>query len=101
MTMPAKLLLAAAIPSSLALTACGEHLRLSPLPADLTQCSAEPEAPALPGQDWSSVDTARAAQFIRDTMTLDYILALRSAGGDCRAKVKGAKAWNDSVGAHR
>jgi hypothetical protein len=28
-------------------------------------------------------------------MTLDYVLGLRAAWGDCRAKVDGIKAWRD------
>ena len=57
--------------------------------ADLTNCADEPPAPALPGQD---------QQAERDRLTLDYILGLRSAWGDCRAKVDGVKAWNERVG---
>ncbi len=33
----------------------------------------------------------------RDKAMLDYALAQRSAWGDCRAKVDGAKAWNENV----
>jgi hypothetical protein len=33
----------------------------------------------------------------RDDMTLDYILGLRSAWGDCRAKVDGLRAWREAV----
>ncbi|WP_310534598.1 hypothetical protein [Novosphingobium sp.] len=76
----------------MALTGCGnERVRLVPFPAELTTCADEPQAPDLPAQ---SPETQRA----RDAMTLDYILALRSAWGDCFAKVAGVKAWNAGVG---
>jgi hypothetical protein len=55
----------------------------------MTTCANEPAAPELPG---------REAQEERDRLTLDYILGLRSAWGDCRAKVDGARAWNERVG---
>lgn len=98
MTMHAKPLLALMILSSLALTACAERVRLSPLPADLTHCAEEPEAPALLAQDWTDLQRAKAIQITRDTSMLDYVLGLRSWGGDCQAKVAGAKAWNETVG---
>ena len=89
MPKPAILPRAALILCALGLTACGpKPVRLSPLPPDLTTCADEPPAPALPGQD---------QQAERDRLTLDYILGLRSAWGDCRAKVDGARAWNERV----
>lgn len=74
-----------------ALTGCGnERVRITPAPVELTTCADEPAAPDLPAQ---TPETQRA----RDTMTLDYILALRSAWGDCFAKVAGVKAWNEAL----
>jgi len=53
----------------------------------------------LPARDWSApIDVLKALQLQRDTATLDYILALRSAWGDCSAKVAGVKAWSDKLG---
>lgn len=87
--MRAKLQLLALIPLAMACAACGpKPVRIAPLPANLTTCADEPAAPDLPGQD-------RQAE--RDRLTLDYILSLRSAWGDCRAKVDGARAWNERV----
>ena len=77
---------------ALALTACAPtRVRLSPLPAELTTCADEPGAPALPPV------TGPEAQAMRDLLMLDYVLAWRSAWGDCRAKVDGAKAWNAAI----
>jgi len=53
-------------------------------PANLLTCADEPDAPDLPGRDM---------QTQRDAMTFDYILAMRSAWGDCRAKVDGIREW--------
>lgn len=87
--MRAKLQLLALIPLAMACAACGpKAMRIAPLPADLTTCANEPTAPDLPGAD---------QQAERDRLTLEYILGLRSAWGDCRAKVDGARAWNDRV----
>lgn len=88
MPKPAMLPRAALILSVLVLTACGPKPapRVITLPPDLTTCADEPPAPALPGQD---------QQAERDRLTLDYILGLRSAWGDCRAKVDGVKVWNE------
>lgn len=83
--MRAKPLLIAMTPFVLALTGCGqERPALAKPPADLLRCADEPVAPALPG---------REEQAKRDAMTLDYVLALRSAWGDCFAKVAGVRAW--------
>lgn len=98
MTKRAKLLLAATTLSVLALTGCGQDRpRITPLPPELTECADEPDAPALSAQDWSSVEAAMAAQKVRDDVTLEYLLTLRSAFGDCKAKVAGAKAWNGRI----
>lgn len=58
-------------------------------PLDLMTCADEPEAPNLPGRDM---------QAQRDAMVFDYILAMRSAWGDCASKVAGVRAWADKVG---
>ncbi len=80
------------------MTACGNSVRISPLPAELTTCQAEPEAPALPPRDGVQGLQLELVQQERDRLTLDYVLALRSWGGDCQAKVRGAAAWNRTVG---
>jgi hypothetical protein len=80
------------------LTGCEKPaVRLAPLPAEYRTCADEPDAPALPPVDWSSVDTARPVQRQRDERTLDYILRLRSAWGSCRAAVAGVDAWSEKV----
>lgn len=58
-------------------------------PAELATCADEPRAPNLPGKD---------QQVERDRLTLEYILGLRAAWGDCRAKVDGLKAWQETAG---
>jgi hypothetical protein len=89
------MLLAATILLPLALTACGpKRIERIPVPANLKTCEAEPEAPALPTVDWSSVDTAKPIQFVRDQLTLTYVLALVATGGDCRAKVNAIAEWD-------
>ena len=78
---------------ALALTACGnERPRIVKPPAELQSCAVEPRAPVLPERDGTD-----ATQLRRDTMVLDYILALRSAWGDCRAKLDGVRAWSEGV----
>lgn len=78
---------------ALALTACGnERPRIVKPPVELQTCAAEPRAPVLPERDGTD-----AAQLERDKMVLDYILSLRSAYGDCLAKVTGIKAWSDAL----
>lgn len=87
MTKHVKPLMAVTIPCALALTACGEKRPVLTLPpANLAVCEGEPLAPALP-------ERSPETQDIRDELTLDFILALRGAGGDCRAKVKGLAEW--------
>ena len=84
---------------ALGLTACGpKKVRLSPLPAELTSCAEEPAAPQIPARDGAAGPLLEQIQQERDRLTLDYILNLRSWGGDCQAKVKGAAAWNRTVG---
>lgn len=80
--------------SSLLLTGCGpERPRLSLPPAELATCAGEPEAPELPARDGSP-----EVQSIRDQLALMYVLALRSAWGDCHAKVDGLRAWRAAAG---
>lgn len=75
--------------SSLALTACGqERPAIAKPPAHLLTCADEPAAPDLP---------PRGMQEQRDLMTLDYVLSLRTAWGDCRAKVAGIAAWVEGI----
>ena len=77
------------IPWVMLLGACGETRPTIVLPpVELTVCADEPLAPDLPGRD---------QQALRDQMTLDYVLALRSAWGDCRADVDGVRAWREAV----
>lgn len=86
--------LAALILCATVLTACGQERPALVLPpAELTHCADEPQAPAIPARDGT-----QAAQDERDRLTLDYVLDLRSAYGDCRARVDGLRAWRDTAG---
>jgi hypothetical protein len=86
------------LPLLVVLAACEpKRIELVKPPVALTACADEPVAPDLPAVDWTSVETARPIQANRDDLTLDYILALRSAGGDCSADVAGIKAWSDGL----
>ena len=82
----------------IALAACGQPrpVIIAP-PVELTTCAAEPQAPDLPAVDWSSVETARPVQRARDVEMLAYVLAWRTAWGDCAAKVAGVRAWSSTV----
>lgn len=76
----------------MACAACDRpRVRAVPVPVELTSCADEPPAPDLP----SAIELRD--QILRDHMTLDYILALRSAWGDCRAKVDGTREWNRKI----
>jgi len=87
--MRAKLLLLATIPLLTGLGACGqERPALAKPPTDLLTCAGEPVAPDLPTRD---------QQTARDRLVFDYILSLRSAWGDCSAKVAGVAAWAEKV----
>ena len=57
-------------------------------PVELTTCAAEPVAPALPGHD---------AQAARDMVVGTYILALVSAGADCRDRIAALKSWSEAL----
>lgn len=87
-----------ALPALLALAACGQDRPVLILPpAELAQCSDEPQAPDLPRIDWESVETAQPVVKARDAMMLTYVLAMRSAWGDCRAKVEGLATWREEA----
>ena len=73
-------------------------MRLSPLPAELTHCAAEPLAPDLPTLDGLTDQQREQVHELRDAMVLNYVLDLRDAWGDCHAKVEGARAWNAKAG---
>ena len=89
MTKPARLRLAAMILLSPLWTACAPpRVEIVKPPLTLTTCADEPIPPELPGRD--QLDA-------RDRLVLEYILSLRSAGADCRAKVIGVKAWSDNL----
>lgn len=77
--------------ATFALAACGQPrpVIVAP-PAELATCALMPPAPDLPPQ---SLETQRE----RDVMTLDYILALRTAYADCASKVAGLAAWRAGV----
>lgn len=88
--MRAALLPGLMILSSLLLTGCApQRLVLAAPPANLLECADEPLAPDLPGRD---------QQQLRDTLTADYILGLRSAWGSCHAAVAGVRAWAAGTG---
>lgn len=76
----------------LALAACALRPVTVLPPVELTECASEPLAPELPPRDGTD-----AAQLVRDQMTLVYILALRSAFGDCAADVAALKAWRQGM----
>lgn len=106
--MRAGLLKLATIPLLMACAACGERIRLSLPPAELETCADEAEAPDLPAIPWTdalkALNGADAVAILkpvaqaRDAATLDYVLAQRSAYGDCRSKVDGLKAWREKAG---
>lgn len=94
MTKLAQLLKTAMILLPLACAACGDTRPTLILPpTELAVCADEPAAPDLPPVDWTSPATARPVQRARDLAMLDYVLALRTAWGDCRADVDGLAAW--------
>ena len=84
--------------ANFALAACGQPrpVVIAP-PVELTTCAAEPDAPDLPAVDWSSLETAQPVQRARDVAILAYVLAWRTAHGDCAAKIAGVKAWAEGV----
>lgn len=81
------------------LSACDPHVRLATPPPEYLECATEPAAPDLPAIDWTApVDQIKPVQRERDIATLGYVLSLRSAWGDCRAKIDGVRAWGEEVG---
>lgn len=81
-----------AVWSLVALTACTPRPAVQLPPPELATCAPEPKAPDIPARDGSD-----ETQLRRDMLTLDYVLALVGAGGDCRAKVSGLAKWRDSM----
>lgn len=92
----------------LTLTACAPGpVRLATPPVELQHCQDEPTAPDLEAMPWEAAKAAATALEAVDMLfpvfkqrgqdTLDYVLASRKAGGDCRAKVDGVKAWAAEV----
>lgn len=90
------------------MAACGEKIAVATKPpAELLTCADEPGAPELPPYAWDwimaapSVDEAVARMKVitgkRDALTLDYILAFRSAWGSCKAAVGGTRAWAEAL----
>lgn len=88
--MNARVMLRMAAPILL-LTVCGAcapkplAVAVKP-PPELLTCADEPVAPEVgdPGVE-------------RDRIVLGYILSLRSAWGDCSAKISGVRAWADAL----
>lgn len=79
-----------ALIAPLALAACQQSRPVLVLPPlELTTCAERPVAPELP---------PREQQYERDTLTLDYVLALVEAHGDCRSKVEGLRVWREEAG---
>ena len=74
----------------IALAGCQTTATIITPPDDLRTCASEPDAPSLPERDGTN-------EVARDTLVLNYILALRSAYGDCASKVAGLDAWIDGV----
>lgn len=64
-------------------------------------------APVLAPYEWdraltaptvqAAVDLVRAITGKRDAATLGYVVAMRSAWGDCSSNVAGVKAWTDAL----
>lgn len=75
--------------ASAILTACGQARPvIAKPPVALLSCQDEPTAPDLPARD---------QQDERDRMTLEYLLSLRSAWGDCHSAVAGIAAWANEM----
>lgn len=83
-----RLALIALTPLAMSLAACGPKpiaVAVKP-PVELLTCEAEPATPILP-----------APGIERDRIVAAWVLALLAAGGDCRAKVAGVRAWADAL----
>lgn len=85
----ARVKLAVMIPLLTGCVACAPKPFLTLPPAELAVCADEPLAPDLP---------PREQQAARDSLTLAYILAMRSAWGDCKSKVEGLRVWRETAG---
>lgn len=97
------------IPCALALTACEKKVLAvaTKPPAELLACAEEPPPPDIPAYEWDrilqaptvalAVEMMRKIAGARDVPTLDYILAMRAAYGDCKSKVAGSRAWADRM----
>lgn len=82
-----------ALPMLLALSACQPGRPVAALPpVELMTCAGEPAAPNLPERDGTE-----AVQTARDLIMLDAYLALRSAWGDCAAKLAGVREWREGM----
>ena len=92
MTKPATLRMTATILCALLMSACDHHVRIATPPPEYLTCAGEPMAPSLPERDGTV-----ATEVARDIATLGYVLGLRSAWGDCAAKVAGVRAWAAGV----
>ena len=97
--MLAKLRLALMIPLATVCAACETRVETLKPPADLLHCAGEATPPDLAPVPWSlgNLTEIQRVQAERDRQTFEYILAERSAGGDCRGKLKGVKAWAQSL----
>lgn len=72
----------------LSVSACGPKVLAVAVkpPADLLTCAGEPLAPILPPPGIE-----------RDRIVTDWLLAYRTAWGDCSAKVLGIRAWAEAL----
>lgn len=84
--------------SLLAASACTPQTRLATPPPERLVCADEPQPPDLPPVDWASVETARPVQLQRDITIFDYVLAFRTALGDCKGNLAYVAAWAREVG---
>lgn len=98
--MLGKLRLALMIPLAMACAACGTVRVETPKPpAHLLTCADDATPPDLAPVPWAlgNLTEIQRVQAERDRQTFEYILAERSAGGDCRSKVKGVRAWTETL----
>lgn len=96
------------LPALFALTACNPPVRIAPPPPELLECADEPDKPDLKPYDWDGIEAAaqtvreavamaRVMVTARDQPEFEYLLAMRSAYGDCKAKNAGLKVRADRV----
>lgn len=97
--MLGKLRLALMIPLATVCAACGTRVETPKPPANLLDCAEEATPPDLAPVPWSlgNLTEIQRVQAERDRQTFEYILADRSAGGDCRGKLRGVKTWVDAL----